>query len=561
MNRRRILVVGYYSRENLGDDAFEHVLTNYFQERWSDSEYKFVSVDDLKEVPGDTSAVIFGGGDLVNDYFYHKIDRFINNKTCPWYAISIGIPYPDLVEKGYLNRFDYIIYRSQVDKNLLSNKFKDRSEWFPDMSFMLPFYHSDKINLVEYDDSNNFPKKIGICLSRNIYNKKDPDAYNRIINNIAKFLSKISRLHRQTWSPICGHHTVPVYELYFIPFCTDEKDSHDDRLINKQIYEKIMDYGDMNNVHLIDENIHMDKIIPIFNSFHLTICTRFHAHIFSLMTKTPILSIYTTRKVGNLIEEIGAQEYSCKMEIHPTKYYPIDIATDKLMSTFVHIEQTYKQYLTKLDKIHKLYIKETDRFIDRLDNLLFYNPRYLFPDEISKKGEEVAIKIAKKIKINFSPYQRYIDDILSLVENKLVTVINNNNNDNNILSIRKLTNSTGAIKKYFSNVNEDIKSKIIEIISYEITQNRFSDYHYGLSQQVFTDNYNLLESCKWIVNHHYGKDNKENYIFIDNKLYQTYDRKLNFSYINSNLFKGYHRSGWNYVVEKVRELHNPKGII
>ena len=106
---KKILVVGYYYRHNLGDDVFEHVLTKYFQNNWETYEYRFVTIDDLHKIPKNTALVIFGGGDLVNDYFIHKIDKFIKNKTCPWYAVSIGIPYPKLINDGYLDRFDYII--------------------------------------------------------------------------------------------------------------------------------------------------------------------------------------------------------------------------------------------------------------------------------------------------------------------------------------------------------------------------------------------------------------------------------------------------------------------
>jgi hypothetical protein len=48
---------------------------------------------------------------------------------------------------------------------------------------------------------------------------------------------------------------------------------------------------------------------------------------------------------------------------------------------------------------------------------------------------------------------------------------------------------------------------------------------------------------------------------MNNSLYSKYDRRLNLTYINKELFKGYHRSGWNYVIEKLAELHNPKGVI
>lgn len=562
MNHRKVLIVGYYHRKNLGDNVFEHVLTNYFQKRWPDSEYNFTCIDDLKEIPPDTSAVIFGGGDLVNDYFYRKIDRFIKNKHCPWYAVSIGIPYPQLIERGYLDRFDYIIHRNQEDKVVLSDRYGERTEWFPDMSFLLPWYHPGQEYEVEYVSEHYYQKKVGIFLSRSIYNRDDPDGYNRITNNLAKFLSKIAQTNHTVFIPGCGRIRVPIYELYLLPFCTDDKDNHDDRLINQDIYDKIMDYGELDNVQLINDTIHMDRIIPIFNSFHLTICTRFHAHMFSLLTQTPILSIHTTRKVSNLISEIGAEEYAIKMETHPTGYYPVDLDQDELMDKFLHLEETYYDYLDKLETLHTLYTEQTKVFVTRLDNLLFYGPRYVLPDEICQRALEKASTIVNRLLLIRGAWENMVNDMLSVINNRLAYVIEPENNHNKDINIREeLIREEGAIGKYFGNDDSETKERIIEMISYELTGTRLSDYHYGLHQKVFEPSYNLCESCEWILGHKYNKLNNDNYIFLDNILYDRDDRRLNITHINKNLFTGYHRSGWNFVLDHMEEIHNPRGVI
>jgi len=561
MNCRKILVVGYYHRKNLGDDVFEHVLTNYFQDRWPNTIYNFITVDDLKAIPLDTTAVIFGGGDLVNDYFFCKIEPFLAHKTCPWYAISIGIPYPKLVENGYLDRFDYIIHRNQEDKIMMSELYNDRANWYPDISFLLPKYHNNNDTIEFPQQKYHYRKKIGIFLSRSIYHLKDPEAYNRILNNLGKFLSDIATKHYGIGIPGWGRIKLPEYELYLMPFCTDNKNNHDDRLINKDLYDKIMDYGEMDNVYLLDEEIHIDKIIPIFNSFYMTICTRFHAHMFSLLTQTPVLSIYTTRKVENLISEMNAEVYAYKMETDPYEYYPINIDTEILKDKFDLIESEYDDYRDKMKNLHDRYSVESNNFLTKLDNLLFYSPRSVLKDEIDLRSRSCANRIANKLNIiRESNDDNSIFDMISTINNKLVYIINQNHNTNNDIT-HELIHSDGVILKYFGDIGIETKTQIVDLISYELTGERNSDYHYGLSKQVFTSNYNLKESCNWILNHKYDLVNRDNFEFLDKTTYPLTNRKLNIKFINTNLFKGYHRSGWSFVLHHMEQLHNPKGVI
>lgn len=46
---------------------------------------------------------------MINDYFMEKLQPLMKNRTCPMYAVGIGFPYPQLIDQGYLDGFDYIV--------------------------------------------------------------------------------------------------------------------------------------------------------------------------------------------------------------------------------------------------------------------------------------------------------------------------------------------------------------------------------------------------------------------------------------------------------------------
>ena len=69
----RIVVLGFYDRSNLGDDAYVNAFTKLFP----DATLTFFSMDDVAEVPNDTDVVICGGGDIINDYFMCKAQQIL----------------------------------------------------------------------------------------------------------------------------------------------------------------------------------------------------------------------------------------------------------------------------------------------------------------------------------------------------------------------------------------------------------------------------------------------------------------------------------------------------
>jgi len=500
MFQRKVLVLGYYHRKNLGDDSFEYGLAKFFKKRNID--YSIVNVDDLKIIERDVTAVIFGGGDLINDYFFQKIEPFISNKTCPWYAISIGIPYPSLIEKGYLDRFDYIIHRNKIDAEILKKKYGDRVQWFPDMSFLLNNKNKQKLFLPIKT------KNIGVFLSRHIY-ENNPN-YEKITDEIAKTLSNISKK--------VGYFKRPIYQIYLYPFCTDGKENHDDRLINRDVIKKVKKYGDLNNVHFMNE-IKIEELKDLFDTFHITICNRFHSHMFSLMSKVPFLSIYNTRKVGNLLAELETNTYSYEMKT--LNDIPIELNSEILLNKFNCIEAEYETYKNKIESLYNVYFNKIKEFKVVLNNLIF--DKYEFLDNI----DELSLNKSKEIANILSSYYNFSQNDIIYEE--------------------------GFLKNYQGKIK---KRKIVELISFILTNDKKSKYNYGLGEQIFSDKYILHESCKWICKDFYSPN-----INLNNKV-ETKFRKINVNTINNNLLENYHRSGWNYVMNNgIKNMHNPEGIL
>lgn len=508
MFHRKVLLIGYYGQKNLGDDAFEFALTRFFIKR--NIEYSIIGVDQLKYIENDVTAVIFGGGDLVNDYFFQKIQPFIRAKFCPWYAISIGIPYPSLIEKGYLDDFNYIIHRNKIDYEMLKKRYGARVEWFPDMSFLL----QDKEG-----NENRKTKNIGVFLSRHIY-ESNPN-YEKIVNELAKTLSHISKK--------CGFFKRPTYQIYLYPFCTDGKENHDDRLINKDVFNKIVKYGHLNNVYCMDE-IKVGDVKKLFDTFHITICSRFHAHMFSVMSEVPFLSVYTTRKVDNLLDEIGNKKYSyCMKTINDI---PQELNSKILLDKFNMIEKDYDEYKNNISILNTKYTKKIKEFKTVLTNLIFDKVKY--EDNVIHKVKRIA--------------EILVDELNDLEPNIMDEIIYTN----------------GAIYKYFNSKNSKNKENIAELISFILTNDRYSVYNYGLNEQIFTHEYNLFESCKWIHNDYLSNDFSRvdsTNDFSDSKLLN----KVNIIYRKFKLInyssENYHRSGWNYVMKNLQNFNNPTGIL
>ena len=107
-----ILILGYYDRFNLGDDMYK----NAFQKLLPNHNLSFKCIDDIEELKdlNKFDCIIVGGGDIINDYFYEKISSIKSVYSKCIYAVSIGIPYKELIEKDYLKFYDRVFTRNKA---------------------------------------------------------------------------------------------------------------------------------------------------------------------------------------------------------------------------------------------------------------------------------------------------------------------------------------------------------------------------------------------------------------------------------------------------------------
>lgn len=572
-----IIILGYFDRNNLGDDAFAYVWCEYMKRNFPDSEYIICNIDDLNTIPSQTSLVLFGGGDVINNYFIPKLLKLMKGTNIPYYAVSIGIPYPKLIEEGYLDNFDYIIHRSKVDNERLVKKYSEsRVRWYPDMSYLMLKYNNNKNQT--YLKSNHIEsKRIGVFLARNIFNPQNVKEYNEIVNQVAATIVALAQIRRFNGSSVsCVSSLISKvskeseFEIYLIPFCTDTNQTHDDRLVNKDVYAKVMSFGKFDNVHLIDSPLPVQEIVPVFKTFFATLCMRFHAHVFSLMTETPMISLYYTTKVHNLLSEAHLEDYACKMEVDKCDF-PSHVDHIQILAKFHSLFKKYQDYKQHLQSTNKYYRQRSLEMETCLNNLIYHKIRHYAWHDIRRLARNNATLIATRMLtfygICLHKHQHLIENIAfkcggigKFVESYSGLF------SQNTKEIMKCTccnyigcGDSGEIVDPILNDMHNVKKNIVEIISYTLTCNRRSTYNYGLAEQIFGEEYQLINSCEWIMNHLKSSEDSVTPL-LNNKL-AFKSRKLNTTYINKNLLKGYHRSGWEYVTQNIDKLHNADGVI
>jgi hypothetical protein len=569
--KKKVLILGYYHRDNLGDDVFEFVFNKFFKKNIDPNliEYDIKNLDDIDKIDPDTDLILFGGGDLINDYFIDKLSKFNTPKICPTYAISIGIPYPQLIDKGYLDNFDFITHRNQTDNARLVKIYgKHRVKHFPDFSMLLPKYLENENNKDNKTINTYLPKlnhskskRIGVCLSRSIYSPKDPSKYDAIVEQLSVFFLKIANIkHQSLLDRLSCTHTEEgdgrgrcVYEIVFIPFCTDSNPNQNDNNINRDIYECIQTFGDYENIKMVTDKIPIIDIIDIFSSFDYTICTRFHAHVFSILTCTPVLSIFSSRKVENLLEEVNLIDYAYKMEVDKEFLYPLRVDVDELMYKFEHLVDNRYNVIQEYQSFNRLNREKMDSFETLLQNLVYYPVTHHSSSELDEIAHQKSAEVIKSIIKYYNNTHNYDNPIVLAEEDISVFA----HMDGGIKELMKIMN-VYPIENGENDKGDEktILCVLAEIISFVTTRNIHTSYNYGIEQHVLSDEYNLFDACKWILEH-YQCEHTTMYDNLDNKIPFRF-RKLNMNYLVQHELKGYHRSGWNFILQNLQKLHTPQ---
>lgn len=256
-----ILVLGFYNRDNLGDELYKKAIPLLFKTKHN---FTFVCTDDINKIPSNTDIVICGGGDIINEYFMEKVKCLIKDVTIPIYALSVGVQKPE-----YLYIFDHVFVRSSTDyKTACIAIGTSNVTLMADCVFLL------KPNNVK---KNKNQVNIGISLAQPVINKK-PELVNEIIS-LCKSLLAIENL--------------------YITFFAFNKNNENNDECDVTVINNIV--KDCNNKKV--SCVSGTDILKIMNKMNINICMRYHACVVSILSQIPFITISDEAKVLNLLKD------------------------------------------------------------------------------------------------------------------------------------------------------------------------------------------------------------------------------------------------------------------
>lgn len=473
----KVAIIGYYHRDNFGDDLFEYIFKTFLFT--SDDDLSVVNIDDLESVAGKTfDLIIVGGGDIVNDYFLNpenvKLIDLVKETHVPVYFVGVGIPYPNclpLIDIG-----DKFFMRNSSDYKLTNDRYGSNSTFLlPDLGFGLP---------VNYTNISAQVKNVGVCI---------PYTYSKHQSFTDDLVQLISDL-------------ASTYRVHLIPFDTNTYNSSDLSYIytlNGNITS--------NNIVIVDRTLSIPEMTEYFQNLDLIVASRFHSIILSILCEKPFVSLYTTRKINNL--KIDCPEIS-SMFIPLTKDgddAPVSIDTNSVIATVTHINNDYMNTVKTVRTVKNRNVSTLD-FSALRTQLHTLTSRQTPPQYITSADSTALLK-------------KTLRNVLSKISNKT-----------SLRDIDTLFNGGSMINIMPRQRNLDgYKQMLTQEILFSITGDPYGPYYYGLFENILTTN--CISQLKWIMNDYYQNyyyQQKSSNFTIINKNFQRLHRS-GWQYIVNNI--------------------------
>ena len=264
-------VIGYYKQdnnkhENLGDEQYKFTISKLL----NNDNLEFIDCDSISDVSfKDSDLIIFGGGNVLCDYFVDKLLSVFENRTNKIIALSVDIPFTDILLKtNKLDRIDFIFLRNEQDYILFS-KFYNRNKiaYLPDVSCLLNdvTYSLDKKWKLQYNIPDN-KQLIGITLSND-----------EITDEMVDFIINLKDYH-----------------ILLIPFNKNEDTKVHNFLATMLIHSSFTNLPYLN---------YFDTFC-IIKECKVMITSRFHGCLFAMHNNVPFIPLQNTRKIQNLLKDI-----------------------------------------------------------------------------------------------------------------------------------------------------------------------------------------------------------------------------------------------------------------
>ena len=415
--KMKILVLGYYDHNNLGDDMFK----DSFKKLLPKCDLTFVDIMTLYEQINfeEYDRIICGGGDIINDYFLNKIKYISENFDKPIYACSVGIPYRDLIQRNYLQYYDHIFTRNKsylLDiQQVMGSQY---THYLPDIVMNNYKIKDEKIDLSDR-------KIVGIFLASSLI-----DVFPCLIE-IFKYILENSD-----------------YILHFL--CFDTSDNLHDNKINRKIIHRLGDYK--NRIINDSSRYTPDDMFELISSFKFCICNRFHSNILSTLAGIPFIGLHYANKSLLYYLENNYTHY-CAIDINeiarPTK---IDI------DNFISI---YNNFLPKLNDIRYQLINIAKKNQQLLSNGVMYQ----IIKNSDKRHIKANIHFIDRVEEIYQKYDKSVTDLSveSTAKNILYDITRETSSDYSYGMIDNLKRNPEKLREMIDWIWKDKREKILSI--------------------------------------------------------------------------------------------------
>jgi len=475
-----ILILGYYDKFNIGDDCFKIAFREFISDK---NNIVFVNpcLEENQDyhIPEIIDCIIVGGGDIINIYFLRSIFELIqrSNYKKKVHGISIGITFSEVLEKQYLKIFDTLSVRSTNDYEL-AKKYHSNVTYFPDLVFYQTF---KTINI----QKTNKPT-LGICLTRCIYKESDIEKYDDFVNSMKLFIENL----------------LETFTVILIPFNTDLNSYTDnDIILHEDLYNSIKNKNLISLENHIDLNLLRDVnyISTVIQELDFNICMRYHSFVFSCNNSVPSLVLYTSKKLDNLINDIGYQEFSYKLQTDEHGI-PMHINSNKLFQTWTNLKNNKNRAIDLINKF-KLDLKK-ENIINYINNTM---------------TTETSNKTLSSNFLNDSQIEELYNGTCKIVVESILDFFKYSNDDHKTNFIDELQantiNPNGICTRVVSQSrfldillksdHQKLSEKVAENVSVFLTGTKECVYYEGLTEKIIdSKELNFKENIIWVINDH-----------------------------------------------------------
>ena len=496
-NMQFITFLGYYHKSNYGDDYFEYIFTKLFSQGYKIAFFDPNSIDSL---PSETDIIVCGGGDIVNDYFMHKIynlkkkHELKTNKKLFCYLISVGITYKKSIfeyKAHFLDMFDYFIVRNKIDEELLVPRYGTQYvKYLPDIVHGITKYNPK--NLIKYDYFMTKNKVIGVFLTATIFQQGKNPNYDNEVKALAKLIDTIPQ----------------KYDVHLVPFNLSKKACEDDTYLNDRVFNALLPKTQKRT--FVKKYSCVELLKNFMNQKYAGgICMRYHSHVLCNTYKIPFVSLSMTNKTFEFMKDMNLEKY---MTLYP------NIQDSQSIIKSLQDAMQDKTFFKPLSIDLADYIQPVQNLITRTTGPIYFTMKE-FDTWFNNLMREVFLFIFG-----------------TKVDIELVLQI--------FSKTKKICTVYEELKLPESSFDHELITKYV-IFKLHNTYN--TEYNYGFQQQIFTAN--IYDCLLWLFEH-------KAYHGHDSHIPSNSTSRLNFTYIDNVFSSDIHRAGWHYVSRHVMEKFN-----